>query len=863
MRHSILYILTILFCFSLFVGQVNAQFQPDTLALKKLIHYISELEFQVALTNYVEKLFVTYGIDNLPREKYLISLMRLVNNEMKRRIKNQREAREKYFNELKTHLSELQSLKKRLRAAGISELNSFVQELEARMRLSIESGEINYKKMKVFEDALQLLYIAEEMIKLDQFNRPEQLDQKISNSKNKLLQAFGEIGDVDNTPLDITPNIFNLFEEWKKTDELQFETRLLDVKLARVNLIKSASLEQLLNMFNDHLRLAYSAFNFNDYDLADRLLEDLVKTYSKAGIKDFEDVYFYWAESNFALYRFLRAKEIYQRLINEYPNSAFLSKCYARLIQISFKLDEKEEVLKWFNQYQNVASPAEEEYYDIQFISALTYYKLSAFDKALDIFLTFSEDNPYYSFAQYLVGTIYASGQNYEMAKEIFQKLVLSKNTPPEIYSRSLYKLALISYEKGEYVNAIQYLSFIPENYSRYDKVLNVLSWAFFMFEQVRTSNPEERDYTQAKYFAKRLMDEYYASEHRMEAESLLAYIYQMENKPDMAINLYREVYESKAKRESIDGFFEERDYLRQLYAQAKTLEEEAIRQNDANAYIRASDVASALEEKIYKMELSEYGAVGSALTQEINQIIEQLNKLEELKKQAQSEKNEMAIMKIDSMKIRLMAILNLFPDKYLTTATIFNWFDAYPVTHKISENAFRISKQSRLREQIGSEISALDTRINLLRQRLEREKLSGNYKYIISLEQKINQLLEIRKQYDQLYAASFDLVTEPLYAEFDKWGDFGAFGIIDVHFSQRNRLKTRMTRIANLYNSVVELTEHHREMIEDKLKKIEAEIRFMTMKARLEERVRLRAERERSFRETYFDKRTSEFEEQ
>jgi hypothetical protein len=45
-------------------------------------------------------------------------------------------------------------------------------------------------------------------------------------------------------------------------------------------------------------------------------------------------------------------------------------------------------------------------------------------------------------------------------------------------------------------------------------------------------------------------------------------------------------------------------------------------------------------------------------------------------------------------------------------------------------------------------------------------------------------------------------------------------------------------------------------------MKKIEAEIRFMTMKARLQERQRLRAEREQSFRETYFDQRTSEFEE-
>jgi hypothetical protein len=52
------------------------------------------------------------------------------------------------------------------------------------------------------------------------------------------------------------------------------------------------------------------------------------------------------------------------------------------------------------------------------------------------------------------------------------------------------------------------------------------------------------------------------------------------------------------------------------------------------------------------------------------------------------------------------------------------------------------------------------------------------------------------------------------------------------------------------------------REVVEDKMKKIEAEIRFMTMKARLQERQRLRAEREQSFRETYFDQRTSEFEE-
>jgi hypothetical protein len=140
---------------------------------------------------------------------------------------------------------------------------------------------------------------------------------------------------------------------------------------------------------------------------------------------------------------------------------------------------------------------------------------------------------------------------------------------------------------------------------------------------------------------------------------------------------------------------------------------------------------------------------------------------------------------------------------------------------------------------------------------------LNGHdFKKVVSLEQKIQKLLSVRKKYDQLYAESFDLSPGVTYTEFDRWGDFGAVGIIDVDFGQRDRLQGRMANVSGLYNSIVDRISKRREVVEDQLKKIEAEIRFMTMKARLEERQRLRAEREQSFRETYFDTRTSEFEE-
>jgi hypothetical protein len=132
----------------------------------------------------------------------------------------------------------------------------------------------------------------------------------------------------------------------------------------------------------------------------------------------------------------------------------------------------------------------------------------------------------------------------------------------------------------------------------------------------------------------------------------------------------------------------------------------------------------------------------------------------------------------------------------------------------------------------------------------------------VVNLEQKVRQLQEIRKNYDRLYVDAMELPPGETYADFDRWGDFGAVGIIDVNFGQRDKLQEQMSEVSTVYNSIIDRIAQRRDVVEDQLKKIEAEIRFMTMKARLEERQRLRAEREQSFRETYFDTRTSEFEE-
>jgi tetratricopeptide (TPR) repeat protein len=819
----------------------------------------SEEEFKNALSSYVKKLLVDFSEESIAKEKFLIALMRLVNHEMDNRIINRRAAIERYFNDLKSQLDELRQIKGRLKTAGISELDDYVDELEVRMKTALNSEKLDYKKKKVFEDALQLLYVAEEMIKLDQLSDPSNLNRKISRSKDKLLSAFGEVGELQNVPLDVAPTIFNLFNEWRKTESFQYSARLMDVKVARSNLLKSGSVENINRMFADHLKYAYVNFNDFDYELADRLLEDFIQTYEKAGVRDFEDVYYYWGESNFALSRLLRAQQIYNQFLEQYPNTAYLSRTYGRLIQISYKLERYEEVQRYFSIYQNVASPNEEEYYDNQFVIALSLYSLSDFNNAVEVLLSIPENNDFYSFSQYLIGNMYTAGQNYDLAIDVFNALLNSRKTPLEFRNRSYLKLAQINYERGAYQQAIIYVNSIHESFSRYDRVLNLLAWAHFMMEQDSQTESEQRDYTQAKTYALILLKDYYGSEHRMEAESLLGYIYQLENKLSLARNFYKNVYDSKTSRRSINEFLDQRDSLIVLYNQALEKEQEALRKENRDAYQLAASTSSRIQEQIWELDYNEISSVGVELSQEINDLLYQMDEMNLLKEKARATGNTAAMVRIDSLISRLRTSIEIIPEAYSKQAMMFS---AYPVARRVANYEFNARKNSQIRTEILDEISQVDFRLDALKTEVERARFNDDFKKVVSLEQKIQKLLAVRKNYDQLYAESFELSPGEPYTQFDRWGDFGAVGIIDVDFGQRDRLQGRMANVSGLYNSIVDRISKRREVVEDQLKKIEAEIRFMTMKARLEERQRLRAEREQSFRETYFDTRTSEFEE-
>ena len=204
--------------------------------------------------------------------------------------------------------------------------------------------------------------------------------------------------------------------------------------------------------------------------------------------------------------------------------------------------------------------------------------------------------------------------------------------------------------------------------------------------------------------------------------------------------------------------------------------------------------------------------------------------------------------------------MLETLPEEVFKTDTRVNFFDDYPVSKYVTEEEARYQNMQDKKMQVLNEMSHIDDMIKDTENRIMRASRGQNYEAASKLEQQQRHLAQLKQRYDQLLTAIHQADANPSpYPEFNRWGDLGAFGIINVYFDQKQQAQGQLVKVSEVFDRVNKQLNHRKEVIEDKIRKIESEVRFMTMKARTEERARLRAERERAFRESYFDTRESE----
>ena len=825
----------------------------------------SEFVFKAELEKFVKSKITALGKEAIPKEKFLIQQMRMLNEEIRLRVDYTDDVRDKYFNNLEMKLDEIKNLKARLNRVGGGGLLSFIAELEQRIEETIETGKIDFKRQKVFEDGIQLIYLAEEMVNLDPNARVDEnpeLTKHLRSSKQKFITEFGEssskVFSRSSSSKGQSASIFDLFKQWKLTNTYKYEVRWTDVQIVKNKLLRNSTGMQRDRMLKRELSNASTVFNYGYYKIADKSFEEIIYRYSDINAKD--DIYFYWAESKFNLGQYNAAQDLYLKLVNEFTTSSFAASAYAKLIFITYHFENYNDLNRYFNEYERYATLNDPEYDAVHLIAANAAFNASNYEVAVNIASKIGSNSPQYYDAQFLIGKSYSGAENFDQAESVFEGILRIKGLEPELRFDALLKLAYINFEKELYPQVLSKLDQIDLNYYYYDQVLMTYSWTLYKME-LANPNIEERDFSFAEQNLRQMMDEYPESDYYLEAKTLLGFVYQLEEKVNPALNEYEYVYQARFTKDRSDNMIGERDSLKQMLRTTERLVEKALAKRNRAAFQKAKKVNSHLNDLYMKVSYNDISSSGTAARNEVRRVAEQIHELDRIKKVAEEKGETIVANRAKILKTRLMAVLTSFPVSNTISPLGLNYFDEHPLARKSSVIEDQNSKVLAMRTRAGDERLTTINQIAEIENNIAQAKSNKDYSELIHLEIQSDKFKTLEQKLDYLESYSYSLGLQESQIDLQRWSDFGGFGIANVNFELKNIKSSKMSDYNDQIVKINSILDSRKRLIEHKIQLIEGEINLMTRKVRQQERLREREELNRKFEESYFDTHTTEIE--
>ena len=822
---------------------------------------ISEIRYNAALNDYVQSLLKDFGKDAIQKERFLIQQIRMINEEIKSRVDNVDDIRKNYFQRLQERLAEVRNLKSRLNTSGSATLLQFVNELETKIEETINLGTIDYKKLKVIEDATQLVHIAEEMLKLDPNARLEK-NPKIAEGIQKTKSGFMESFGVDISLNKKTPavsgkkaTIFDLYNEWKRTERIKYQVRWTDIKVLKKRLLKNADSQEKLRMFKRELRQAADMYNFGYYDLAERSFEEILKRYPS--MDNLDDILFYKGESNFILGRYNRAKEDFSKLVNNYPSSQFAPSAYKRLIQVDHQFNDFASIVKHLNTMQALVSSSDPNYEQALLVATIAGLRNGSYENASDYALEIRANSPYYLQARFMLAEAYAGALNYDEALRTFKEILNTKDLDPEFRSSVFLKLAYLSYEMGDYQTALSYFDQIPSAFRNYDRVLIGYAWTSYK-QELQKENAEQQNFSFAKKSLEILLDNFPFSDYYLEAKTLLGYINQLEQDVSGALENYEYAFNSKDVKLLSDTLNEEREALKKAYYETQKREKKALENGNRSEFEQAYNKKTDIKQALFLSSYSDMSSVGVAMSNEVKRLKAQLVELDNLKAKAKARGRDDLADQIEDLQLRIYKAVNSIPEKQYSPLGI-NYFDEHPLARKESMIEYENKLVRKMREDAHRQRMELTEKISALDVQIQNAKRRRDYKKLVRLELSRDRFKELAKRLDFVETQAYGFDTRTSMINLNRWSDYGAFGMANVNFAIR---KMKSEQIANLQTNIQRINDFlqmRKENIEHRINQIEDEIVLMTRLIRRQERLREREELKRQFEESYFDTHDSE----
>ncbi len=836
-------------CLSVFFLLINSNYAQS--------NSVTDEQFNDHLKTYINKLLTRYGEQNIEKERYLVQQIRMINEEIKARVGSVSDKRAKYFDKLKASLKEIDALKNRLPASG-SQLYSFIDDLEKRIESTIDKGVMDYKRQRVFDDAIQLLYLAEELIKLDpatNLSTNPQIIEGLNKANNKIVSSFGSTGNSKvSRSSDAQASIFDVYNEWKKTERIKYHLRLTDIAVVKKRLIKKSTVGDMQRMFKRELQQAVQAYNFRYYELAQLSFDEILKNYGQIG--ELDDVLFYMAECNYHLGRFNMAEEQFEEIINDYPSSSYAPRTYKRLIEISSHFEKYGEAVNHFRQMQNIISSTDGQYEEALLLAINAALNGKFYEDAVSLSYEINPKSSLYNYGRFIQAKALTGANNFEEAFNVLNSILKTPDLEPDFRFDILAKMGYIQYELGNPAGAIRYFDQITARYPNYDRVLMGYSWSFYKMEIGKLIT--DRNFNNAKQYLELLINNFLNSEYNLEARTLLGYINQLQFDTNGAIDNFRFAYNAKEVKEHSDNLNEQQTKLEDIVKTASRLENKALEARNMNAFNRAVIMREKVEKPLFKLKYADLSPVGTAANNEVKRLKAQITELDRLKQKATEKNDDVLLERIETMQLKIYRAINAYPIES-SSVLGFNYFDEHPLARKESVVELENKKISKMREDSESERKDIIAKIARLDVQISNAKSRSDYKKLANLEISKERFIDLLKKLDYVDTWVYSMKMRQTNINLSRWSDYGAFGLANVNFAIRSLQKEQIGQMREQIQKINDLLMKRKEYVVHKIKQIQNEITLMTRRVRRQERIREREELNRQFEESYFDTHETE----
>lgn len=776
-----------------------------------------------------------------------------------------------YSNEVNSLLKiyeKIEGFEKRALASGDKEIIRKIKEQKERILAALEMTQM----VNPLEDETVEVYISETTSIVNILKELDRLEVEslydttmasadistirqniIANVDERILNLFGYTVDESSTD---SPKISDYFKEWKAKRVAEYQLKYTEYRLLRTQLIKSASSSEIDRMLERELNDALLNFTDNNYDLSIVQFEEILKIYQQF-YTNLDGMHFYKSEANFDNGYFDAAYEGYKNIVDNYPSSLYRPKSFFKMLLITYSYEWYDRFLELYDDFTKLPNIDHNNFNEVTYLAGYILFQENNFKEAIERLQAVDKEAKQYMAAQYLLGIVYANQNNYSQAELVFERLVNAQNFPWTdinsviIKNEATLKLGYLHYQRGEYDQAIHYFDMVSKGYYKYDSSLMGQAWATL----------KKGEYQQTVQKSNILTSNYLLSSYTYEALALGAHCKKVMDNNEEALQDLRYVSNSKKVLERTIEYNEERKHILQQMQELERLEERILDRQDRKLYPHVVKIRDTINDAL--MSYYYRGSISSRVVAEFNDerniLIRQIKEFENIMEFSQKQQNQNIYNEALQQRNRLILVLESYPIENITSDV--NHFVDYPLAVKEGGMIYQQDILKQTITELVDEKHRVKTDLEMISQLLTASSSETQMEVMMDLEILEEDLKDLHNQLNRFQVWLANKHLEQLDTDTEYWADFSGFGISDINYTTYYEQIRKIGSLSRNINYIDEVLRNKKSELEQRITEFDSQ----TIKIEREmqaEKIRLdKLEKEKYFRDLYFDTKTREAE--